>query len=213
MKLVIMNISSKIHYFPNMYTLKLKILSFVFSFVENRFIKTDYNSEILKKYCSGKVLDMGCGTGKFINELMISYPDNLYFGIDPSKQMIKKAKDSRINADFFVGDCINNKFKKNEFNALFLKNVIHHIPKEIQEKSLEKSLQISNHVIIFDKVNSKNYIIRLLKNCWWRITDGGEKYLTEREWSLLLKELKCNIIKRYISYPFQHNIVLIIQKK
>lgn len=73
-----------------------------------------------------KVLDLGCGNGRFIDALKNKDVD--YFGIDISEKLIELAKTKHPKAKFLVGDSLNLPFPANFFGAIFSISVLHHIP-------------------------------------------------------------------------------------
>ncbi|MEK7169194.1 MAG: methyltransferase domain-containing protein [Patescibacteria group bacterium] len=83
-----------------------------------------------------KVLDIGCWTGQF--EQIASKYTKKIVGIDPGIDAIKTAKRFVLNADFYVGDALNLKFKSNSFDTVTILDVIEHIPRESEEKCLKE---------------------------------------------------------------------------
>lgn len=73
-----------------------------------------------------KVLDVGCGSGRFFNYLK----DTDYTGIDFSKNLINEAKKRFPNEKFIVGDALSLPFKDNSFDKVYSIAVLHQIPKE-----------------------------------------------------------------------------------
>lgn len=74
-----------------------------------------------------RVLDMGCGNGRFY-ELLREKKDVSYIGIDKSDKLIKKAKEKYPEAEFLVADGLNLPFKDNRFDFVFSIAVLHHLP-------------------------------------------------------------------------------------
>ena len=81
--------------------------------IENEYIRT-----ILKKHNipDGQVLDLGCGTGNFLDW----FPESLFRfeGVDISKEMIKVAEYKYPEGKFYVGDMVNKKFYSGEFDSI-----------------------------------------------------------------------------------------------
>lgn len=90
-------------------------------------------AKFLKKQ-KGKILDIGCGSGRnFIKS------KNLYFyGIDFSKELLEHAKKKNIAIELKKANATKIPFKENFFNAVIFNAVLHCIPKATDRK---KSLQ------------------------------------------------------------------------
>lgn len=80
---------------------------------------------------SDKILDLGCGNGRFYEYLKKSN----YVGVDPSSELIKICKNSYPEANFIVASGDNLPFKDNLFDKIFSIAVLHHIPSEKLRKS------------------------------------------------------------------------------
>jgi SAM-dependent methyltransferase len=67
-----------------------------------------------------KVLDIGCGTGNFLEYLNKRFKNISYTGVDILEQMIANAIKKDLKGSFFCMDIFkSNPFKKAEFNAVF----------------------------------------------------------------------------------------------
>jgi tRNA (uracil-5-)-methyltransferase TRM9 len=75
-----------------------------------------------------KVLDLGCGNGRWYKIFREKKVD--YFGIDNSKKLIEIAKENFSEAKFFVGDALNLPFQDNFFDKVYSIALLHHIPSE-----------------------------------------------------------------------------------
>lgn len=98
-----------------------------------------------KSLAGRKIIDLGCGPGHYSN-----YFAGLGFettGVDYSKEMIRKAKESQTRKNFqtfVVADMriIDRIFEKNSFDGLWANASLLHIPKEDMQKVLEGIHQI-----------------------------------------------------------------------
>lgn len=82
-----------------------------------------------------KVLDLGCGNGRFSEFLKKTD----YIGIDKSEKLIKEAKKKYPEAYFQVADALNLPFEDNKFDFVISVAVIHHMPsKETRLKFLKE---------------------------------------------------------------------------
>jgi len=85
--------------------------------------------EIIKRYLKTrqKVLDIGCGNGRFLNYLKA---DINYYGVDPSTKLLEIAKKNHENVAFKKGDFLNLPFKDHFFNVAVSIAAYHHVPSQ-----------------------------------------------------------------------------------
>lgn len=92
------------------------------------------------KYRKGKVLDLGCGSGRNI----IPNPNVEYYGVDFSSEMLKfaekNAKKKKANAAFFKSQLYELPFKANFFNTAIFISTLHCIPEPEDRKNALKEL-------------------------------------------------------------------------
>ncbi len=73
-----------------------------------------------------KVLDWGCGNGRFCE----IFKDTDYYGVDVSEKLIKVAKTQHPKAKFQVINLLDLPFPDNFFDKIICLAVLHHIPSE-----------------------------------------------------------------------------------
>ncbi|MHB8065483.1 MAG: class I SAM-dependent methyltransferase [Ruminiclostridium sp.] len=67
-----------------------------------------------------KILDIGCGTGNFLQYLGERFTDFSYTGVDILEHMISNAKSKDLKGTFLCVDIFKaNPFSQNEFDAIF----------------------------------------------------------------------------------------------
>jgi ubiquinone/menaquinone biosynthesis C-methylase UbiE len=84
---------------------------------------------------TSRVLEVGCGTGNYIIALKSSV-GSLCWGIDPSQEMLSKAKARSEIINFQIGKAERLDFSPDFFDLVFSVDVIHHIsnrPKFFEE--------------------------------------------------------------------------------
>lgn len=87
----------------------------------------------------GKILDMGCGTGRHVLE----DENHEFYGIDFSDEMVKIAKKKKQKSKFFVSSLENLPFKDNFFDAAIYISVLHCLEnKGKREKSLRELFRV-----------------------------------------------------------------------
>lgn len=106
---------------------------------------------------NSKIIEVGCGSGRFLEFLGKNGFKNLY-GIDQSKEMLKIAG-RRTKANLRKGDIYNIPFKKDFFDVVFSIHVLMHLKKP--EQALKEMVRIAKRRIIFE-VNNKNSISGIL---------------------------------------------------
>lgn len=100
---------------------------------------------------NGKVLDVGCGTGR----ASILFADSQYIGIDTEPLMIERAKELYPSKRFELGDAYNLNYKDNEFELVLCNAVLHHIP-EIEPALAELWRVASNYLLTSFLCGQKN---------------------------------------------------------
>ena len=75
---------------------------------------------------ASRVLEVGCGTGNYITSLEAS-TGCLCWGIDPSQEMLSKAKATSEIVDFQLGKAERLSFSTGFFDLVFSVDVIHHV--------------------------------------------------------------------------------------
>lgn len=115
----------------------------IFSKAEDKPNKT---FEFLKeKVRNKKVLDIGCGTGKYAK--LLSNFASEYFGIDKSNDQLKIAKNKKIpNATFICADASSLPFEDNSFDiiiACWMLGTV--LDNTIQAKILQEAKRVLNH--------------------------------------------------------------------
>jgi len=121
----------------------------VFNTSHNTFFKEMTSS--MKKDL--KVLDVGCGTGKFAFRLHNKNRDLKIHGVDLSEEMINKAK-AKLKTDeieFRTGDVEELPYESHTFDIITCSNSFHHYPKPVVVlKEFHRVLAPGGHVMIVD---------------------------------------------------------------
>ncbi len=96
-------------------------------------IRDDVEKRIVLKNVYGKVLDAGCGPGRFALPIAKQKKGYYVIGIDTSSEMLKfarkTAKQERItNIEFIKGDIQFLPFKDNTFDSVVSVHVLFHLP-------------------------------------------------------------------------------------
>jgi len=90
----------------------------------------DKKLRVFLKKLSGRILDAGCGDGRFI-----PYAD---IGVDFSEGMLKRAKERHQNRGFIRASILNLPFIDKAFSVAFTVDVLLHIQPEKRKGALEE---------------------------------------------------------------------------
>ncbi len=112
-----------------------------------------------------KILDLGCGNGRFLKFLQNSLNDPFkYIGVDTNEKLLKIAHNDlneKVDAHFFNMDVINEINKINDvYNVICAFGLIHHIPSyNFRLKWFEQVLPIIDEsgLFVFTLWNTDNY--------------------------------------------------------
>jgi ubiquinone/menaquinone biosynthesis C-methylase UbiE len=109
-----------------------------------------------------KVLDIGCGTGVFLELLKEKYPKTSVVGIDPDKQALSiatkrlsKYQDVRLVNGFAEALPLDNQSADVVFSTL----AFHHMPTDIKQKSINEIYRVlkpSGKLVIVDFGSTKH---------------------------------------------------------
>ncbi len=93
-----------------------------------------------------KILEVGCGTGRFLEFLQKEGYKNIY-GIDQSEEMLDVAG-KKTSANLKIGDVYKIPYKKDFFDAVFSVHVLMHV--EDSRKMINEMRRVSKNIVIFD---------------------------------------------------------------
>ena len=184
--------------------------------------------EDFKKYIKPemKVLDLGCGNGRFFNFLKDSKIN--YIGIDNSEGILKQAKIKHPEQNFKFGDILDIPEQNEEFDVVFCIAALHHIPHEYRTDALKEIKRVLKPEGYFIMTNwnlwQKKYLPLILKSTFkkfgdvyipWYTPKGkliARRYyhaFTKMELSRLADKSNFKIIEQYYT---KRNIVSIYKK-
>lgn len=147
-----------------------------------KYFKKDFYQRIggLRRFKSKKVLDLGCGDGE--DSFEISKFAKHVTGVDIEKNDLWK-KRKKTNLKFVISPAEKLPFKSNTFDALFLKDVIHHV--NDMEKTLKeiKRVTTKDAVIVLIEGNRYNplFFVHMTKI-------HGHEHLSQTHFKSLIKK-------------------------
>lgn len=121
-------------------------------------IYTDHLNEITKIKKSGKLLDIGCGSGNFLNEAR-KYGFDVY-GIDISEYVTEKAKRIYGLKNIKSGKLTNGSFKKGFFDVITMNDVIEHVDNPNEILNLANSFLKKDGLLLVYTINENSLLYR-----------------------------------------------------
>jgi len=170
-----------------------------------------------------RILDQGCGTGRYSFTLYKLGYENIV-GMDFSPKLLEIAKENakKLNYEikFVEGDIRNMPFKDGSFDVVISAGVIEHVP-ETEKAMSEISRVLKDEGYLFIHVPhriSTFTIIKLIRKSFGLWSLGYEKSFTKSEVRNLLKENGFIVLDFYINeftagkHKILGNIIRIIDK-
>ena len=153
-------------------------------------------ASLLKNHCRNrKVLDVGCGDGKFLDELERHYNARELCGLDISEAMIAQAKRNYKHHDYVIGSGDNLPFDDKSFDVLTFQWVFHHMSPDVAQQTLKEATRVSRKtVIIQDTIRHESGLMYFLSLMYWKTVDGGVCYRTEDQWREFFETNGLNLI-------------------
>lgn len=110
---------------------------------------------------TAKILEVGCGSGRFLEFLEKMGYKNVY-GIDSSKEMLEIAG-KKTKATLKIGNVYKIPYGNNSFDVVFSVHVLMHIQKP--KKMIEEMIRVSKNIVIFDITNKQSLSFAISKIC------------------------------------------------
>ncbi len=169
-------------------------------------IRANLISTTFNKFLNSRssVLDIGCGTGVVVSQLIKKYKFKKAFGCDIENYLIEPIN-FKLQTDPHVIP-----FKNNTFDIGLFNDVLHHIDFNGQKILIKESMRVSKKVLIFELIpgiinKTGDYVLNKIHNPNMKIP------FTYRDidgWKSLFKNLgyKCQtvMVKKPKFYPFSH---------
>ncbi len=186
--------------------------------------------EFSKEWKSGKLLDIGCGSGR--NLLYFAQNGFDWYGIDFSSEMIKQAKENfkRKGIDYknrlMVADMTDLPFPDGTFDYLISIASFHHLPKEQQNLALNEMKRVLKEdgemiISVWNKYSIKRIGFWFAKKetfvPWKRKEKGIEKVYNRYYYLFSYGEMKKLLTEngfriKKVSGRFDENITFLLKK-
>jgi 2-polyprenyl-3-methyl-5-hydroxy-6-metoxy-1,4-benzoquinol methylase len=121
-------------------------------------------TEIITSLINNKdktILDIGCGDGKYTNEIKKSFPKAQVTGIEPAGEAISIAKHNYPNIEFIVGDFLKSSALSNHhYDIAVMRGVLHHMSE--QKLPIKKAFEVADKLLIVEP-NGNNPLLKIIE--------------------------------------------------
>jgi 2-polyprenyl-3-methyl-5-hydroxy-6-metoxy-1,4-benzoquinol methylase len=166
----------------------------------------------------GRILDVGCGFGLFAAYFGQTQPRRRIVGVDPDARRVGIARHvaERLGLDehrFIVGD-VRDADIEGPFDAAYVLDVMHHLPREDQRRVLERlrALLVPGGMLLVKDITTEPRSGLLFTELLDRIMVGRNEplsYRHHREWSEMLRELGFHVrmVRVPDVLPYPHVVI------
>lgn len=176
----------------------LKPIAFQIYFTQQEILLSNIKPEL-------SILELGCGDGDNFLALSESVEIKQFTGIDNNSEMIAFCQ-KRYPDQAWI--CMNSPpypFPDKHFDSVIICNLLHHLDTiEVIDAVLKEALRLSKRVIIFEPLQSKNFLLRWAKKIYWLLSDGGNIYMNTDEFQATFSRVRANTVWVRESAPLNH---------
>jgi SAM-dependent methyltransferase len=166
----------------------------------------------------GRLLDIGCGFGLFAAYFAQTQPGRTIVGVDPDARRVKMAESTceRLGLSghrFIAGDARDARLEPG-FDAAYVLDVMHHIPREDQEPLLRRlrDLLAPRGVLVMKDITTEPWVELKFTEYLDRLMVGWREplaYRHHREWGEMLTGLgfKVRTVRVPDVLPYPHVVI------
>jgi 2-polyprenyl-3-methyl-5-hydroxy-6-metoxy-1,4-benzoquinol methylase len=166
----------------------------------------------------GRILDVGCGFGLFAAYFGQTHPGRTIVGVDPSARRIEMARSvagtlGLRDHSFVVGD-VRDAALVGPFDAAYVLDVMHHLPREDQQRVLERlrDLLAPGGMLIVKDITTEPRFGLYFTEVLDRLMVGWNEplaYRHHREWGEMLTKLgfKVRMVRVPDVLPYPHVVI------
>jgi 2-polyprenyl-3-methyl-5-hydroxy-6-metoxy-1,4-benzoquinol methylase len=166
----------------------------------------------------GRILDVGCGFGLFAGYFGQTQPRRRIVGVDPSTRRIELARQVARSLGlrdhtFIVGD-VRDAAIEGPFDAIYVLDVMHHLPREDQGKVLEhlRTLLVPGGILVVKDITTEPRFGLLFTELLDRVMVGWNEplaYRHHKEWGAMLTALgfKVRMVRVPDVLPYPHVVI------
>ncbi len=151
-----------------------------------------------------KILDVGCASGRMVNEISKILPHAQLSGIDVYKKAIIFGKKKYPHIQFKVADAHKLPFRNNSFDLVLSYETIEHVQNP-EKVLLEMKRVVKKNGFVIVAMDSGNWLFRIVWYVWektkgkvWQNSHLHPFKHTELE--TLIKKVGFKIVKKYFSH-------------
>lgn len=143
---------------------------------------------------ANQLLDLGCGTGELMKQVLLEDRNKHITGIDLSQNMLDMAKHKvKQKADFVLGDAEKLPFEDESFDLVYCNDSFHHYPHPLKVVDEINRVLKKDGIIIIGDCFQKG-IMRMIMNFFMRFGHSGDvKMYSEKEMKEMLGKYFHNI--------------------
>lgn len=131
------------------------------------------DTELVRPYLSGMILDVGCSFGNFLGWVKKTVPLVGLYGVDPSAYAIKTAKDGHPDIEFNVGVAEHLDFPSDYFDVITAFEVVEHLIRpELFIQEARRVLRKNGMFIL----QTPNYPIKRIYDCLYWLFGKNKTY-------------------------------------
>jgi len=154
-----------------------------YSFPFSRLFQQDWHAEMMSHIPSGSgpILDLGCGTGFFLAELLEAHPKAV--GLDISYDMLRVSDQYIPGAKLVTGDAERLPFRPGVFDVVFCKGSLHHTRDHVAFLNHCREALGQEGVLIMSEPCNDNPFIRLARALMYKKSqhfDVGDQGFTRK---------------------------------
>jgi len=166
----------------------------------------------------GRILDVGCGFGLFAAYFGQTQPRRRIVGVDPDARRVGIARHvaERLGLDehrFVVGD-VRDAELDGPFDAAYVLDVMHHLPKDDQRRVLERlrDVLVPGGMLLVKDITTEPRVGLLFTEALDRLMVGMNEplsYSHHREWSEMLRDLGFHVrmVRVPDVLPYPHVVI------
>lgn len=144
--------------------------------------------EEINLFQPNSILDLGCGTGEFIHQILQRYDDMKIYGLDLSKEMLAVAEEKlKGQGELTLGDSQYLPYGDETMDMIICNDSFHHYPEPLEViKEIHRVLKKQGVLVIGDCYQP--LITRWIMNLYMKFNKEGDvKIYSEKEYVSMLK--------------------------
>jgi 2-polyprenyl-3-methyl-5-hydroxy-6-metoxy-1,4-benzoquinol methylase len=166
----------------------------------------------------GRILDVGCGFGLFAAYFGQTHPRREIVGIDPDARRIamaeRVAQSVGLRRHAFIAGDVRDAALEGPFDAVYVLDVMHHIPADAQRRVLERlhDLLVPGGVLVMKDITTEPHHQLLFTEALDRLMVGLKEPLAYRHhgaWGELLTDIgfRVRIVRVPDILPYPHVVI------